>query len=83
MSGDEKKDDAAEPNAWLPQAHFGTVGMPLPPLSGDDDSEDPDDEPLPGGTPPDVIMMLGFDPRNWGEADGGEAVVSLDPRATP
>lgn len=43
---------------WLTQAHFGTVGAPLPAPAAD---LDPDDELL-AVTPPDVVMFLGFDP---------------------
>ena len=46
---------------WLPDAHFGTATSPLPaPIPADKDV-DPDDERL-DHTPPDVVMMLGFDP---------------------
>ena len=48
------------PGAWLPMAHFGFVGNPLPPLTEDTD-EDLDDEEL-AETPPEVVMILGWDP---------------------
>jgi hypothetical protein len=48
----------------LPMAHFGAVGTPLPDPRIDPDGDfDPDDEELPE-SPPDVVMMLGFDPKD-------------------
>ena len=49
---------------WLPEAHFGEVGAPLPNPAGAVQDHDPDGEDEDGPTPPDVIMMLGFDPRD-------------------
>ncbi len=43
---------------WLTQAHFGTVGAPLPMSAV---NLDPDDELL-DVTPPDISMALGFNP---------------------
>lgn len=51
----------------LPDAHWGTATTPLPPVTEDDDP-DPDDELLPE-TPPDVVAMLGFDPRDVADDD--------------
>lgn len=52
----------------LPDAHFGSVGAPVPNWR-EYDEPDPDDELLPDGTPQDVIMMLGFDPRELDEPE--------------
>jgi hypothetical protein len=41
--------------------HFGWVGRPPAPIS-DDDDPDPDDEEF-AVSPPDVVAMLGFDPK--------------------
>ena len=51
-----------------PMAHFGTADTPLPPVTADFDDPDPDDEEL-DVTPPGVVMMLGFDPKDvdWSE----------------
>lgn len=56
----------------LPDVHFGTAETPLPDwraTANDDDGGD-DDEELPK-TPPDVIAMLGFDPRTIDDAGPG------------
>lgn len=53
------------PPAWLPDVHFGHVGAPLP-TPGAYDSADPDDELLPE-TPPEICLMLGFDPAHEDE----------------
>ena len=53
-------DDKPKPGAWLPMAHFGFYGNPLPAMV-DDPDPDPDDEEL-TVTPPEVVMILGFDP---------------------
>ena len=69
--------DKPDPGAWLPMVHFGFVGNPLPPLAADTE-EDPDDELL-AVTPPEVIMMLGFDPLDDdedGDDQPGETVPS-------
>ena len=50
------------PPAWLPDAHFGVVrddGQTAP-STGPLDDEDPDDEMI--ETPPEVQLMLGFNP---------------------
>ncbi len=56
--------ETPDPASWLPQAHFGFVGNPLPDPKdydpGDDDSEDNEDAP----TPPDVVLALRFDPSS-------------------
>lgn len=57
---DDKSDEKPDPAAWLPQAHFGFHGNPLPPPT-EDTEEDPDDEEL-AVTPPEVVMILGWDP---------------------
>ena len=49
-------------SAWLPEAHFGEVGAPLPDSGSAVQDHDPDGEDEDGPTPPDVVMMLGFDP---------------------
>jgi hypothetical protein len=58
------RDDEDSFDAVLPDAHWGTAEAPLPDWreGGEDDDVDPDDELL-AETPPDVITMLGFDPR--------------------
>jgi len=61
---------------WLPQAHFGYVGAPVPAPAADPEP-DPDDELLPE-TPPDVVAQLGFDPRFYTDATQGDGV-----RASP
>ena len=44
--------------------HFGYVGKPLPDWRTElDEYEDPDDEEL-AETPADVILILGFDPKD-------------------
>lgn len=58
-------DQKPDPGDWLPDAHFGTATTPLPEVSADD-GDDPDDEELPE-TPPDVRLMLGFDPKDEAE----------------
>jgi len=49
----------------LPEAHWGNAEEPLPDWRGSID-EDPDDEEM-ENTPPDVIAMLGFDPKDMTE----------------
>lgn len=48
----------------IPDAHFGTATTPLPDWRAAPDDPDPDDEQI--KTPPDVTMMLGFDPADEG-----------------
>ena len=55
---------SSDPLEWLPKAYFGWVGNPDPGQPYDD--HDPDDEEL-DVTPPDVVMMLGFDPLELSE----------------
>ena len=61
---------------WWPKAHFGTADAPLPEVVAEDDDFDPDDEEI--ETPPDVIMMLGFDPAKE-PGFGGVATEKLKP----
>lgn len=50
-------------DSWLTSAHFGTAETPLPAVTEDDAPDaDGNDEEL-AETPPDVVEMLGFDPR--------------------
>jgi hypothetical protein len=49
---------------WLGDCYFGTAAIPLPPPS-EGEEPDPDDEMPEGGTPPDVVWMLGFDPAEY------------------
>lgn len=56
---DGQTDDKPDPGAWLQMAHFGVVGNPLLAMV-DDPDPDPDDEEL-AVTPPEVVMILGFD----------------------
>lgn len=68
-NGDRRKRRPVPPGReprWLPFAHFGSVGAPLPDPE-DGEEEDPDDEER--DTPPDVIAMLGFDPATYSEGD--------------
>ena len=47
------------------EVHFGSVGNPLPNWRENDslkDETDPDDEEM-EKTPPDVIAIIGFDPK--------------------
>ena len=68
---------AAEAPDWLPDAHFGSVAeVPEAPPAPDDD-EDPDDELL-DETPPEVVMILGFDPALEDEGDPEEPVDDPD-----
>lgn len=48
----------------LPNAHFGAVGKQHPTKWQDHDEHDVDDEEL-QHTPPDVKLMLGFDPKRF------------------
>ncbi len=50
-------------NKWLPDAHFGHVGKPLPKITAGNADPDPDDEEM-EKTPSDVKHMLGFDPKS-------------------
>jgi len=75
MADTEKQDvdnDAPDPAAWLPKCYFGSVDTPLPHPS-EDTSEDPDDELL-AVTPPDVIWMLGFVPRELDNEDEDDKI---------
>ena len=70
-------DGKPDPGAWLPMAHFGFVGNPLPAVT-EDTEEDPDDEEL-AETPPEVVMILGWDPLDDdedGDDQPGETVPS-------
>ena len=53
------------PVTWLPMAHFQEEGQPF------SDDEPDDDEPL-AETPRDVVMMLGFDPKDADFDEPGE-----------
>lgn len=74
-TGTVVQEEPAEPVVSLvPRAWFGTATTPLPdPAGGDED--DPDDEEL-DETPPDVLAMLGFDPKDM--ADDGADPPSKD-----
>jgi hypothetical protein len=52
----------------FPNAKFGTATAPLPDWRQGEDEPDPDDEEL-AETPPDVIAMLGFDPKEIDEEE--------------
>jgi hypothetical protein len=69
---DDKHDD-------LDDVHFGSPDEPLPEWDIDDESgDDPDDEEL-DVTPPDVVAMLGFDPKELNDdppADNDEAALA-------
>ena len=65
---DAKPAVPVEAPAWLPDAHFGGVSEVAEPAPEPDDDEDPDDELL-DETPPEIVMMLGFDPALEDEED--------------
>lgn len=53
------------PSTVFDRTHFGYYGKPLPDwrkAPDADDDDDPDDEEL-EVTPPDVVAILGFDPK--------------------
>ena len=52
----------ADDKPWITGARFGSADTPLPDNTTAPDEPDPDDEEL-DETPPDVIAMLGFDPK--------------------
>jgi len=56
-------DDAM--SEFVETVHFGAVGKPLPPITGEDD--DPDDEEL-EQTPEYVVRILGFDPKELNDS---------------
>ena len=62
--------------APLPDAHYGKIteqpkeGDPLPELGDDDDDDAPHD------TDPDLIEMLGFDPKEWENEDEDSVTVA-------
>ena len=59
----------AEAPGWLPDAHFGGVSeVPEPPA--EPDGEDTLDDEDPTETPPEIVMMLGFDPMIEFEGEG-------------
>lgn len=60
-------EDKADPASWLPMAYFGSTTTPLPAVT-EDTEEDPDDEEL-AETPPEVVMILGFDPLDNDEEE--------------
>ena len=74
---DAKPAVPAEAPAWLPDAHFGGVSEVAEPAPEPDDDEDPDDELL-DETPPEIVMMLGFDPALEDEGDLEEPVDDPD-----
>jgi hypothetical protein len=55
-------DKALPPELWG-DAHWGPVGTPRPHFSTVNVGPDPDDEEL-ETTPPDVVAILGFDPKD-------------------
>lgn len=63
----------------LPDAHYGKIteqpkeGDPLPELEDDADDDAPHD------TDPDLVEMLGFDPKEWeNEDEDSETVTNQD-----
>jgi hypothetical protein len=54
----------------LPDAHFGRFSTQRTDWRKADPDVDPDDEEI--ETPPDVVMMLGFDPAEVGDGQGAK-----------
>jgi hypothetical protein len=54
---------------WMPDIHFGYVGAPRVAPISDEDDPDPDDEEM-EVSPPSVVAMLGFDPKELNDYKG-------------
>jgi hypothetical protein len=70
-ASDDKGEGKHSPDAWLPEAHFGSALAPLPEAMStpDDDDDDGEDEDV----PPDVVWMLGFNPADENDDLGDNA----------